>query len=337
MVLAPCWAWPASSGPTAPKDEKDLAEAFRGFAKREAATYTIRLEGSDRPLTLRPEPVLTWSNPVMGTIYGDVFVWTADGRPEAVASIYRFYSPDPHRADEFHSLALGKLIAERDGVTVWTPSRPRVGVEADPRRPVPADSAAARLRQMRPWRRSSPAARPTAQGVDSDMRLLAQPIYRYENTKGDLIDGGLFVFVQGTDPEVFLLIEARRPPRGAPEWRFGATRMHGIDLRVIAAGKWSGMPRRSPRNEPSGGRTRSSVSRPRRVGSDPQRSRSSSRCSANQVTPRTVFTSVDESSACPTLTFQLLRTAPLAYRPPPTLRERRSKCRDSALRRCATS
>ena len=51
------------------------------------------------------------------------------------------------------------------------------------------------------------------------MRLLAQPIYRYENTKGDLIDGGLFVFVLGTDPEAFLLIEARRPQSGAPEWR----------------------------------------------------------------------------------------------------------------------
>ena len=33
------------------------------------------------------------------------------------------------------------------------------------------------------------------------MRLLAQPIYRYENTKGDLIDGALFAFVLGTDPE----------------------------------------------------------------------------------------------------------------------------------------
>ena len=29
------------------------------------------------------------------------------------------------------------------------------------------------------------------------MRLLSQPLYRYEDTKGDLIDGGLFVFVHG--------------------------------------------------------------------------------------------------------------------------------------------
>jgi hypothetical protein len=47
----------------------------------------------------------------------------------------------------------------------------------------------------------------------------------------------LFAFVLGTDPDVFLLIEARRPPAGAPEWCFGATRMHGIDLRLNHRGR----------------------------------------------------------------------------------------------------
>jgi hypothetical protein len=73
------------------------------------------------------------------------------------------------------------------------------------------------------------------------MRLLAQPLYRYEDTQGDLIDGGLFVFVLGTDPEVFLLIEARRSSDGATEWRFGATRMNNVNLRISHRGReiWS--------------------------------------------------------------------------------------------------
>ncbi len=237
IVLAPLLGFAGFIRAEPPQDEKALAEAFRAFAKREAAAYTIRLEGSDRPLTLRPEPILKWSNPVMGTIYGDVFVWTADGRPEAVASIYRFFSPDPHRANEFHSLALGKLTAERDGASVWAPSRRGLELKSIPGAPVPADSAAVRLRQMRALAQEFTGRQTNRQGVDRDMRLLAQPIYRYENTKGDLIDGGLFAFVQGTDPEVFLLIEARRPQGGAPEWRFGATRMHGIELRLNHRGR----------------------------------------------------------------------------------------------------
>jgi hypothetical protein len=243
MVVAPLLLGVTGLAPPddAPKGEKALAEAQRAFAKREAAAYTIRLEGGDRRLTLRPEPVLTWSNPVMGQIYGEVFVWTADGRPEAVASIYRFHTPDPHRADEFHSLALGRLTAERGGSAVWAPARAGVELKPIPDAPAPADSAAGRLRQMRALAQEFTGRQTNRQRVDRDMRLLAQPVYRYEATQGELIDGGLFAFVQGTDPEVFLLIEARRPPGGAPGWYFGATRMHGIHLRLYRGGRvaWS--------------------------------------------------------------------------------------------------
>jgi hypothetical protein len=223
--IGPVWA-------DQPQDEKTRAEEFAQFAKREAAAYTIRLEGSDRPLTLQPVPVLKWSNPVVGSIYGDVFIWTDNGRPEAVASIYRFYTPPVHRANEFHSFALGPLSAERKGFVVWTPSRPGLELKTIPDAAAPADSASARLRQMRAIAQEFTGRQTTREGVDRDMRLLAQPIYRYENTMGDLIDGGLFVLVVGTDPEVFLLIEARRPAGGVAEWRFAATRMNNVNLRL---------------------------------------------------------------------------------------------------------
>jgi hypothetical protein len=224
-----------------PKDEKARAEEFLVLAKREAAAYTIRSPESDRPLALQAEPILKWSNPVVGSIYGDVFIWTDNGRPEAVASIYKFYSPLTHRANEFHSFALGKLNGTREGVPVWTPSRPGLELKPVPGAPVPADSSAARLRQMRALAQEFTGRQTSREHVERDMRLLAQPIYRYENTKGDVIDGGLFVFVLGTDPEAFLLIEARRNKSGAPEWVFGATRMNSIDLRINHRGKeiWS--------------------------------------------------------------------------------------------------
>jgi len=215
-----------------PQDEKSRAEEFALFAKREAAAYTISLEGSERPLTLVPQPVLKWSNPVVGSIYGDVFIWTDHGRPEAVASIYRFYTPPVHRANEFHSLALGALNGKRNRFLVWTPSRPGLELKSIPDATAPADSASARLRQMRALAQEFAGRQTTREGVNRDMRLLAQPIYRYENTKGDLVDGGLFVFVVGTDPEVFLLIEARRTAKDVLEWRFGATRMNNVNLRL---------------------------------------------------------------------------------------------------------
>jgi len=237
LILTPLFGVTCIVRAQPPKDEKALAEEFRAFAKQEATAYKIRLEGSDRPLKLHPEPVLKWSNPVIGTIYGDVFVWTNQGRPEAVASIYKFYSPLTHRANEFHSLALGKLTGEREGTVVWTPSRSGLELKPITGAPAPADSAPVRLRQMRALAQEFTGRQTTREGVDRDMRLLAQPIYRYENTKGDLIDGGLFVFVLGTDPEVFLLIEARNRSGAPPEWRFGAVRMNSINLRLNHRGR----------------------------------------------------------------------------------------------------
>ena len=40
-----------------------------------------------------------------------------------------------------------------------------------------------------------------------ELRLLATPLYRYRDTSPEGSDGALFAFVQGTDPEVLLLVE----------------------------------------------------------------------------------------------------------------------------------
>jgi hypothetical protein len=237
MVLAPLLGLAGFAQPGSQKDEKALVEEFRAFAKGEAATYTCRLEGSDRPLRFHPEPVLTYSNPIMGRVYGNVFIWTAEGRPEVIADIYRFFSGSPpHRGNAFHSLSLGKVTAEREGAVVWSPTRPGVEFNPIPGAPAPAESAAARLRQMRALAQEFTSRQTNRAGIDRDMRLLSKPLYRYEGTKGDLIDGSLFVMVQGTDPEILLLIEARRTRDGAPEWRFSAARSHGIDLRLYHRG-----------------------------------------------------------------------------------------------------
>jgi hypothetical protein len=65
---------------------------------------------------------------------------------------------------------------------------------------------------------------------------LTQPIYRYEGTESPLIDGALFAFVQGTDPELFLLIEAHQVD-GNPHWQYGLARMTSLEQGVSHRGK----------------------------------------------------------------------------------------------------
>ena len=69
------------------------------------------------------------------------------------------------------------------------------------------------------------------------LRLLTQPVYRYETTSQA---GALFAFVEGTDPEVFLLIEVHPGEKG-PAWHYALARMNSIEFHVTHRGRevWS--------------------------------------------------------------------------------------------------
>jgi hypothetical protein len=69
------------------------------------------------------------------------------------------------------------------------------------------------------------------------LRLLTQPVCHYESTD---TGGALFAFVEGTDPEVFLLIEARAGDKGLA-WHYALARMNSIEFHVALRGRevWS--------------------------------------------------------------------------------------------------
>ena len=68
-----------------------------------------------------------------------------------------------------------------------------------------------------------------------ELRLLPQPLYRYESTDPQVLDGALFAFVTsaGTDPEGVLVIEARKPAGGGnPVWYRALARFTDLNLSV---------------------------------------------------------------------------------------------------------
>src|SRR5215471_2678205 len=75
------------------------------------------------------KPLLTYSNPVRGEVFGNVFVWTRKGRPEVLGAIFDFRSE--HGMDsELHVLANGETVGVRDGTPFLSPAR--AGVEFVP-------------------------------------------------------------------------------------------------------------------------------------------------------------------------------------------------------------
>jgi hypothetical protein len=210
----------------------------------DAAGYTIYRDASRKEkLELRREPVYIWSNQVRDGSYGAVYVWTDRGRAEAIGTIFSLpmdgasaRSPNRDLCHELHSLATTVLDVSRSPrENRWTPRAPGVRVEPIAGAPPPARTAPQRLAQMRDLAREFSATTRDMNQRQWDLRLLTQPVYRYESTDPDILDGAVFVFVTsaGTDPEVILAIEARQPAGGgAPTWHAAVARFTDLTLWV---------------------------------------------------------------------------------------------------------
>jgi hypothetical protein len=213
--------------------EKDQIEAALKLTREAAGKYKFTIgEAEESDIKLLPEPVLRWSNPNVGEIHGNVFLWTRNTRPVVVGSLFKWFSPHTHTSHEFQSLSEDTFLASYDGKDAWAAKAPGVKFVALERVEVPADSAPRRLAQMRAIARRFAGDETTREGVDQKLRLLPQPVYRYQAPREDVIDGAIFAFVLGTDPEILLLLEARAERDGKARWQFAAGRMQNIALRL---------------------------------------------------------------------------------------------------------
>ena len=63
----------------------------------------------------------------------------------------------------------------------------------------------------------------------TQLRLMVQPLYRYTDEKQGIIDGAVFSYAAGTNPEVLLLLECRGVDANLSWYaafaRFGANRL----------------------------------------------------------------------------------------------------------------
>jgi hypothetical protein len=220
-------ASPEKKDEPADKLKRDRAlEIYRA----EADGFEIYRDSSRKePVVLRHEPVYLWTNPVRNNGQdGAVFVWTCRGRAEVIGTFFSYPATGQRGLfHEFHSLATTVLDVTRPGARAWHPEAPGVEPKPIPDAPAPGPSPTLRLVQMRGMARDFSVHTIDKSQQRWDLRLLPQPLYRYESTDPDVLDGAVFAFVTsaGTDPEMILIVEARRPPGGGdPTWHFAFAR-----------------------------------------------------------------------------------------------------------------
>jgi hypothetical protein len=198
--------------------------------------------GSKTAFTFADKPLLRYSDPTRdigetaNNVLLDAGVWRlgTEGRPTALVTIEVYQSPGKSRTVGLEFLSLSELRFSMKHKTEnirWNPASSALDLKELPDAPKPADSAAARLVQMRRLSRRFEA-KERYRNASIECRLLTQPIDRYQSEAENIVDGAIFAYANGTNPELAVVLET-----DGKHWRYGVLRLSSAESSVTFDGQ----------------------------------------------------------------------------------------------------
>lgn len=187
-------------------------------------------KGKESLAELKPEPILRYTDPQRAFPEATLWIWTVDGRPAGFCKIEQLGNAT---APSWQYCVAGahdeRLVARWPDGIAWKSRKPGLAFQKMDYSESAQKSAQLRLAQLRNLSRRFRISTTDRESSKEEMRILAQPIFRYSNADQNLIDGAVFgVVSNGTNPDALLLIQVRQPQKDKPEiWEFGCLGMSG--------------------------------------------------------------------------------------------------------------
>lgn len=227
---------------TAQSEDNPPKKAEPSQAVKEARDHMSELKvqsaanGREVPIELLPNPGLIFDDATRNNEAGTLWVWGKSGRPVAFMELYRYVGTNEPWV---HALTLtSPELIRLTGPTGqrWTPKKSHFALKDVPNSPEVGGQPAVRLRQMKEISRRIEAHEFwDPNNSRFELRLLVQPVHRYEDEAAKLIDGSVFVLANGTNPEVLLQIEAHASE--PPGWKYSFVRLGSAEMHVSFDGK----------------------------------------------------------------------------------------------------
>ena len=218
---------------------EDLRKHFDNVAHG----YTIA--GGGVELTLLDQPLMNWKNIDKGRSLdrGSIFLWHRNGVPGVIGSIFTYVYRDEVRCrHEMISVADGPLTASLNSRVVWTPQRPGLKWTRLDDVPPPAETSNRRRLQFRGIARQFSGELQIIERPVTRLTLIPNPLHQYQpvdragaSDRGEskLLEGAIFSFASGTDPEMLLLLESRRAADGTHAFYYAPARSHYQNLKLF--------------------------------------------------------------------------------------------------------
>jgi hypothetical protein len=234
LLLCTGWLTPGGAADEDQQSRQRLTLMEQEIAQFAATSAQIT---SGPALRFTAKPVLRYSDPTRGltaaNVLMDATVWRfgEQGRPTALVTleIYRSSSAQGVLSFEFLSLSPKPFALRHKSFPriVWDATESALQLSPCPGSPEPAGNASARLLQMRQLSKRFAVREKLANGETVECRLLPQPIDRYQSADQQIVDGAIFAFANGTNPEIGLILEC-----DTSRWSYAAVRLSAAETTV---------------------------------------------------------------------------------------------------------
>lgn len=230
---------PSTADEPGARPDADREKAWLQAATRHIAQLDLRHVDDDATIiALVDHPLLSFGDAARMHQRGSLWAWQPKGRPAAFMELWQNVDqPEFWRhsitLSSSKRISLNALAAGR-----WTPPATPLPAVTIANGPLPAKEGTARLRQIRDM-----AKRFTAHefwdpnNSRFELRLLPQPVHRYEDSRDGIQDGAVFIFAHDTNPEMVLLIEAQGDSLAASRWHYALAPSSSAEVHVELDGK----------------------------------------------------------------------------------------------------
>jgi hypothetical protein len=206
-------------------------------AREHVTKFVLQEVRTQQPIERVEKPILLYGDATRASEQGSLWAFGKTGRPAVLVELFRM--KDGRGADIWvYGLTRTtetdvRLRLPADSSWSWTPPKSDLAFRPLSGMKMPDATPAGRLRQMKEAsRRFSAHEFWELEHSRFELRLLIQPVHRYDDPSRRILDGAVFVFAHGTNPEVTLFLEALQGKNGA-EWQYAVGRSCQAEFHVL--------------------------------------------------------------------------------------------------------
>ncbi len=178
-------------------------------------------------------PLMRYNDQTRGLLDAAIWRLAANGRPIAFVTLELYESGANAEMLSYEFVSLTENGFEMKSVRgpIWSPHTTDLKMASLSDAPPPAATIRGRLAQFRQIAQRF-SAHEKLEDEAGECRLLPQPIDRYSDGEAGTLDGAVFVFANGTNPEFGLILECTEE-----EWSYGAFRLSSAEIVASLDGK----------------------------------------------------------------------------------------------------